>query len=191
MPVHCKESIPKMRNKYSQKRICAATVPVSTFMCLWAMIDLPILLQGLCGPILGIYKSLTDIWMWKLRLRPTNSQIHTWDFRCSVCMHGSVYYIKFGKPEVCVHDSKTLDSLNASVCLEYLYTIGGTSQSCAFHILSDFFIVVTFDLVFFRVYCAFLKPRGYLLLWGKTPWLCQLGQNFQNPQPWACFWVKL
>jgi hypothetical protein len=29
---------------------------------------------GICGPILGIYKSLTDIWMWKLRLRPHNSQ---------------------------------------------------------------------------------------------------------------------
>ncbi len=30
------------------------------------MIDLPILLQEICGPILGIYKSLTDTWMWKL-----------------------------------------------------------------------------------------------------------------------------
>ncbi len=27
------------------------------------MIDLPILLQERCGPILGIYKSLTDIYM--------------------------------------------------------------------------------------------------------------------------------
>ncbi len=29
-------------------------------------IDLPVLLQEICGPILGIYKSLTDTWMWKL-----------------------------------------------------------------------------------------------------------------------------
>ncbi len=28
----------------------------------------------ICGPILGIYKSLTDTWMWKLGLRPRNSQ---------------------------------------------------------------------------------------------------------------------
>ncbi len=37
-------------------------------------IDLSILLQQICGPILGIYKSLTNTWMWKLGLRPHNSQ---------------------------------------------------------------------------------------------------------------------
>ncbi len=37
-------------------------------------IDLPILLQELCGPILGKYKSLTDTWMWKLGLRPRNKE---------------------------------------------------------------------------------------------------------------------
>ncbi len=49
-------------------------------------IDLPILLQEICGPILGIYKSLTDTWMWKLGLRPGNSNkkgIHKWNFHCS------------------------------------------------------------------------------------------------------------
>ncbi len=39
-----------------------------------SMIDLPILLLEICGPILGIYQSLTDTRMWKLRLRPGNSQ---------------------------------------------------------------------------------------------------------------------
>ncbi len=37
-------------------------------------IDLPILLQEISGPIMGIYESLTDTWMWKLGLRPRNSQ---------------------------------------------------------------------------------------------------------------------
>ncbi len=37
-------------------------------------IGLPILLQEICGPILGIYKSLRDTRMWKLGLRQRNSQ---------------------------------------------------------------------------------------------------------------------
>jgi hypothetical protein len=35
---------------------------------------LPFLLEEICGPILGIYESLTDTGMWKLGLRPRNSQ---------------------------------------------------------------------------------------------------------------------
>ena len=37
-------------------------------------IGLPILLEEICTPLLGLYKSLTDTWMWKLRLRPRYSQ---------------------------------------------------------------------------------------------------------------------
>ena len=35
---------------------------------------LPILLEEICRSILGLYKSLTDTWMWKLGLRPRYSQ---------------------------------------------------------------------------------------------------------------------
>ncbi len=34
--LHCKETISKIRNKYSQKRKWAATVLISTFICIWA-----------------------------------------------------------------------------------------------------------------------------------------------------------
>ncbi len=42
-------------------------------MHLW-VICLPILLEEICRPILGLYKSLTETWMWKLGLRPRYSQ---------------------------------------------------------------------------------------------------------------------
>jgi hypothetical protein len=82
-----------MGNKYSQKVNHAATVP-APHSCVceryshdWSAI----LLQeicGFCGPILRIYKSLTDIWMWKLGLRPSNSQKrNTYGIFLAVCVY--------------------------------------------------------------------------------------------------------
>jgi hypothetical protein len=45
-------------------------IPVSVSVLYILKIEMPILLQEICEPILGIYKSLTDTWMWKLGRRP-------------------------------------------------------------------------------------------------------------------------
>ncbi len=38
---HCKDNIPKFRNKYSQKRNIGVSVPIFAFMCLWAIYIFP------------------------------------------------------------------------------------------------------------------------------------------------------
>jgi hypothetical protein len=64
---HCKSTGPKIGTKYSQNGNRAASVLISTFIYLWAIYIFP---RSVCQfggrkivrPIVGIYKSLTDIW---------------------------------------------------------------------------------------------------------------------------------
>ncbi len=79
--LHRKEPILKIRNKYSQKRNCAPRGHSPNFHMNVSVGDLyipPLICltccRKICGPILGIHKSLTDTWVWKLGLRPLNSQ---------------------------------------------------------------------------------------------------------------------
>jgi hypothetical protein len=75
------------RNCYFQNRMIMFCLPIPTEINLWEIYIFPGLVclfccMEICGQILGIYKSLTDTWMWKLGLRPRNSQkgILKWDF---------------------------------------------------------------------------------------------------------------
>jgi hypothetical protein len=78
---------------YSQKWNCVALFPIPTSMHLWAIYILP---ESVCifgcskidRPVLGLYKSLTDTWMWKLRDRTLQfcfgnskaAHFHFWEY---------------------------------------------------------------------------------------------------------------
>jgi hypothetical protein len=62
-----------------QNRIIMFCLPIPTLIYLWENYIFPgsvclFCCSQICRPILGIYKLSTDTWMWKLRLRPRNSQ---------------------------------------------------------------------------------------------------------------------
>jgi hypothetical protein len=63
--MHCKDTIPKIRNKYSQERNCAAAVKIPTFMFLWAMYIFP---WSVC--LFCYISSITGSQSWPLLLTP-------------------------------------------------------------------------------------------------------------------------
>jgi hypothetical protein len=87
---HCKDKTPKFRNKYSQKRNIGVSVPISTFMRLWAIYIFPQLVCLFCWRKYVdrswdyINRSQTHEclnWGWGRAI--PRKVIHKWNFPCS------------------------------------------------------------------------------------------------------------
>jgi hypothetical protein len=94
---NCKEPIPKIRNKYSQRRNCSTTVPISTFICHWAIYIFP---RSICLFCCRKYVDRSEEYInrsqtheggnWDcLRVRNSQKRNTEWDFRCSAFGHMS------------------------------------------------------------------------------------------------------
>ncbi len=84
---HCKDTIPNIRNKYKGISWPQSQFPHSCVYWAIYIFQRSVRLfccRKICGPILGLYKLLTDTWMWKLRSRTIPFLgLHKWDFRCN------------------------------------------------------------------------------------------------------------
>ncbi len=90
---HLSHTVPKIRFTYSPKWNCVASFPIPTIMYLSAIYIFPgsvcLFVSSKIGrSILGIHKSLTDTWMWKMEDRTLflcfgnskDEQYHFWEY---------------------------------------------------------------------------------------------------------------
>jgi hypothetical protein len=99
--IHCTDTIPKIWHKYSQKRNCAASVPVSTFMCLYERFinSHDRAAYSAAGKYVDrsweyiICSQTRECGNWDCGHAIPFLGIHKWDFRCSVW--GSHFFRKY------------------------------------------------------------------------------------------------
>jgi hypothetical protein len=83
---HCKEPILNIRNNYSQKRNCVAAVPISTFMCLWAVLIFPRLI------CLFRCRKYVD-WSWEYINHSQTHEYGNWDWGFAIPRIGTYKWV--------------------------------------------------------------------------------------------------
>jgi hypothetical protein len=135
------------------KTNCAISVQFSTFMCLWAVYiflgSVNIISCSRIGRLnVGIYKSLTDTWIWKSGLRPCNSFSGNICFEFSVLCLCSVLYVLWSNLTVLCHceDGATTSATMrlGTICTAAPSTWTRFSTSPTFFIVSILFTIVLY-----------------------------------------------
>ncbi len=83
--LHCKEKMPKIGSKYSQKRNIGALVPISTFMCLWVNYIFPRWSCRFC------WRKYVDR-SWEYINRSQTHECRYWRWGCAIPRKGIYFF---------------------------------------------------------------------------------------------------